>query len=103
MVRFDSEAALEANDLGRSMLQMLHDDDSGFNILPIPTHFSTHVNPFDEFRCSLASVDTAIQALQPQGAYSFILSLFMFNPDNASVAIVQRILLVLALDSAQPQ
>ena len=65
MMRFDSEAALETHDLGRSMLQMLRDDDIGLHILPTSTHFPSPVNPFDEFRCSLAVVDAAIQALQP--------------------------------------
>ena len=66
MLQFDDEVALETHDLGRSMLQMLGDDDNGFHILPIPMQFPAPVNPFDEFRVNLAAVDTAIQALQPQ-------------------------------------
>ena len=66
MLRFDGERALETDELGRAMLQMLRDDEIGFHIYPIPAQLPAAVNPFDEFRVSLAAVDTAIQALQPQ-------------------------------------
>ena len=66
MLRFDSEAALGTHDLGRSLLEMLRNDDTGLHVLPTPTHFPSPLNPFDEFRSCLAVVDTAIQALQPQ-------------------------------------
>lgn len=66
MLRFDDEHALETDVLGRAMLQMLRDDDIGLHIYPIPAHLPAAVNLFDEFRVSLAAVDTAIQALQPQ-------------------------------------
>ena len=72
MRRFDSEAALESHELGRSMLQMLHDDDVGMFVLPPRAQFSAPIDPFDDIKSSLVVVHTSFQALQPQVHVGFV-------------------------------
>lgn len=64
--RFDSEAELLSHDLGRSMLQLVRDDDVGLHQLLPRTRTAPAPNPFDAIRTSLAAVDNAFQGLQPQ-------------------------------------
>jgi hypothetical protein len=66
MLRFDSEAALESHELGRSMLQMLRDDDVGVPVLPPRAQLSTPIDPFYDIKSSIAAVNTTFQAFQPQ-------------------------------------
>ena len=66
MLRFDSERELQSHELGRSMLQMLRDDDTGLQILPPRIEFGSPSNPFDDIRSRLAAVDASLQAMQPQ-------------------------------------
>jgi hypothetical protein len=66
MLRFNSEAALEAHELGRSLLGTVRDDDVGLRNLP-PRQFAVSpVNPFDAIRARLAKVDHAIHSLHAQ-------------------------------------
>ena len=66
MHRFDSEAVLATHELGRSLLLMLRDEETGLEILPPPLHLAAAVNPFDAIRGRLQALDTAFQALRPQ-------------------------------------
>ena len=66
MRRFDSEAELQSHELGRSMLQMVRDDDVGLHQLLPRTLSAPAPNPFDAIRTSLVAVDTAFQGMQPQ-------------------------------------
>lgn len=66
MLRFDSEAELATHDLGRSMLQMIDDDDFGMPIEPSHTQMSPADNPFRDIRSRLAAIGSAFQTLQPQ-------------------------------------
>jgi hypothetical protein len=66
MLRFDSEADLRSHNLGRSMLEMCRDDDAGLHqMLPLGRS-ATASDPFEAIRTTLAAVDTAFQAMQPQ-------------------------------------
>lgn len=66
MRRFDSEAELQSHDLGRSMLQIVRDDDVGLHQLLPRSLDAPTPNPFAAIRSSLAAVDAAFQGMQPQ-------------------------------------
>ena len=66
MVRFDSEAKLGSHELGRSMLQMLHGDEGGLQIVPPPVLMPPPVSPFTAIRFTFAAMDVALQAMRPQ-------------------------------------
>lgn len=66
MRRFDNKEELQSHDLGRSMLQMIRDDDAGVHELLPRSRFTPASNPFDAIRSTLAAVDTALQGMQPQ-------------------------------------
>lgn len=66
MLRFDNEFELESNDLGRSLLRMIREEDS---TLPCTdSYLSPRVssNPFSALRERLSAVDLAIRGLRPQ-------------------------------------
>ena len=66
MLRFDSEAALEQDVLGRSLLLMIRDEDTGLEIVPPLPHFERRVNPFDAVRSKLSANDLAFRGLRAQ-------------------------------------
>jgi hypothetical protein len=66
MLRFDSERELETSELGRSLLLMLRDDDSGMEFSGHRLQLDVPVNPFDAIRGRIADIDLAFRALQPQ-------------------------------------
>ena len=66
MRRFDNEAELQSHDLGRSMLEMVRDDDVGLHQLLPRSQFAPTSNPFEAIRSSLAAVDAAFLGMQPQ-------------------------------------
>lgn len=66
MLRFNSEQTLQESVLGRSLLLMLRNDDTGLQILPQCPDFSAPVNPFDAVRNRLAAVDLALRGLHAQ-------------------------------------
>jgi hypothetical protein len=66
MVRFDSEAELGSHELGRSMLQMLHGDEGGLQIMRPPVVVLPQISPFAAIRSTLAAMDVALQAMRPQ-------------------------------------
>lgn len=66
MHRFDSETELESNELGRSLLFMIRNDDIGFHALPQRLSLDSPVNPFEAVRERLAAAELAIRDLRPQ-------------------------------------
>ena len=66
MHRFDSETELESNELGRSLLYMIRNDDMGFHTLPQRISFNASVNPFEAVRERLAAAQLAIRDLSEQ-------------------------------------
>ena len=70
LVRFDSEAELESHELGRALLFMIRNDDSGLPTSSPRVHPGVTANvaadPFETVRERLAAVDSAIRTLQPQ-------------------------------------
>ena len=65
MLRFDSESELQSHELGRSLLFMIRNDDTGLPILQRQDSVGIPVNPFDVIRERLAAVDLAINDLRP--------------------------------------
>ena len=66
MVRFDSEQELQSHELGRSLLFMIRDEDSGFETMPRSDVLIAPTNPFDAVRERLAAADLAIRDLHAQ-------------------------------------
>ena len=66
MVRFDSELELQSHDLGRSLLFMIHDEDSGFETLPRCGVLYAPPNPFNAITQRLAAADLSIRTLHAQ-------------------------------------
>lgn len=66
MLRFDSERELETHELGRSLLGMIQNDDTGIDGVHRLLEFGIQANPFDALRTRLAAAETAIRLLQPQ-------------------------------------
>lgn len=66
MLQFDSEEELESHELGRSLLDMVRDDDVGFVSVPQPVPLIATANLFDAFRDRLAAAGTAIRGLREQ-------------------------------------
>jgi hypothetical protein len=66
MVRFDSERELQSHELGRSLLFMIRDDESGFETVPRSIGLIAPTNPFDALRERLAAADLAIRGLHAQ-------------------------------------
>lgn len=65
MLRFDDEQELQSHDLGRSLLYMIRDDDSGLDMLSRRSHASAPHNPFEAVRARIAAVDLALVGLRP--------------------------------------
>ena len=65
MLRFDSKSELESNAMGRSLLHMIRDEDSGLPGTHAQHSLDIPVNPFNAIRERLSAVDLAIQELQP--------------------------------------
>ena len=94
MQRFDSESELESHELGRSLLFMIRDDDTGVHNLPQLASFEAPINPFDAVRERLAAADLAIRVLHTQvtmvaplrnymvGAHSWSISLHILDCGN---------------------
>jgi hypothetical protein len=70
LVRFDSEADLETHELGRALLFMIRNDDSGLPMSSPRVHpgaaAASVADPFESVRERLSAVDSAIRTLQPQ-------------------------------------
>jgi hypothetical protein len=66
MLRFDSERELETHELGRSLLGMIQNDDTGIDGVHRLLEFGIQANPFDALRTRLVAAETAIRELQPQ-------------------------------------
>lgn len=68
--RFDSEDELETHELGRALLFMIRNDESGLPTSSPRVHPEAAANnvadPFETVRERLAAVDSAIRTLQPQ-------------------------------------
>lgn len=59
MLRFDDE-------LGRSLVLMIQDEDDGLENLTRRTQIVAPLNPFDGVRAGIAAVDLAFSGLRPQ-------------------------------------
>ena len=68
MLRFDSETDLQSHELGRALLNMLHDDNLGIHNFPHQLDIASPVDPFEIFRERLAAAGMAILSLQQQVA-----------------------------------
>lgn len=66
MLRFDSEALLETDVLGRALLLMVRDDDEGLQMSSRRLQVVAPVDPFQAIRSRLSAVDIAFQGLQAQ-------------------------------------
>ena len=66
MLRFDSEAQLETDVLGRALLLMVRDDDDGLEMYTRRLQVDAPVNPFEAILSRLSAVDIAFQGLQAQ-------------------------------------
>lgn len=66
MLRFDSESELQSHELGRSLLFMIRNDDTGLPLLHRTDSIGVPANPFDALRETLAAVDVAIHNIRPQ-------------------------------------
>ena len=64
--RFDSASELQSNALGRSLLHMIREDDSGLPVTHANRSPDVPMNPFNAIRARLSEMDMAIQGLQPQ-------------------------------------
>ena len=64
--RFDYESELESHELGRTLLSMIRDEDTGHDIRPHREHIVAAANPFDGIRERFAAAASAICNLQPQ-------------------------------------
>ena len=66
LLRFDSTSELQSNALGRSLLHMIREDDSGLPVTHSHRSPDVPMNPFNAIRERLVEMDMAIQELQPQ-------------------------------------
>ena len=66
MQQFDSETELESHELGRSLLFMLHDEETYIDRFPQHVPIVARENPFDTIRDRLFVLGMAIQDLCPQ-------------------------------------
>jgi hypothetical protein len=83
MVRYDCEAELASHELGRSMLEMIRDDDDGApQILPPRVRRPTAASPFDAIRSTLAAMDVALQTLRPQVHLDLDVTCLCSPPDH---------------------
>lgn len=66
MLRFDPELELESHELGRSLLGMIQNDDTGIDGVHRLLDSGVQANPFDDLRARLAAAEVALRDLQPQ-------------------------------------
>ena len=92
MLRFDDEEELQTHDLGRSLLFMIRDDESGLESFSRRSNAVAPQNPFDAVRAGIAAVDLAFVGLRPQGQVA----------PGLYVQCNLRVLIVMQLRSADP-